>query len=84
MVEPVLKVIVPPEGRKFPPFTFKVPLTEKLAEVVVVPVTVRLLKVRTLLLTIDPPVIVMVPAVGAKVLLAFTVKAPLTEKLEVG
>ena len=37
-----------------------------------------------MLLTIEPPIIVMVPAVGARVLLAFTVKAPETEKDDVG
>ena len=81
-------VIVPPEGVRFPPETFRVLLTVKSLEVVVVPLTVRLLKTKLAvpppLLTIEPPVMVMVPLVGAKVLPKLIVKAPLTEKLFVG
>ena len=65
-----------------------VPATEKLLELVVMPAKVRLLKTKLFvappLLAIEPPVMVMVPAVGAKVLPELTVKAPATEKLAEG
>jgi len=84
----VAMVIVPLEGVRLPPETFKVPLTVKSLEVEVVPLTVKLLKTKLVvalpLLTIEPPVMVIVPSVGAKVLPLLTVKAPETEKLDVG
>lgn len=84
----VAMVIIPPEGVRLPPLTFKVLLTVKSLPVLVVPVTVRLLKTKLVvlppLLTMEPPVIVIVPSVGAKVLPELMVKAPLTKKLEVG
>ena len=81
-------VIVPPEGERLPPETFRVALTVKSEEVVVAPVIVRLLKTRLVvappLLTIEPPVKVIVPEVGARVIPVLTVNVPDTEKLAVG
>ena len=88
MVQPlVFIVIVPPEGERLPE-TFKVLLIVKSLEVLVVPLTVRLLKTKFVvlppLLTIEPPVMVIVPAVGAKVFPELMVKAPEIEKSAVG
>ena len=84
----VAMVIIPPEGVRLPPETFSVLLTVKSLEVLGLPVIVRLLKTKLLvdppLLTIEPPVKVIVPSVGAKVLPLLIVKAPLTEKSFVG
>jgi len=84
----VAMVIVPLEGVRLPPETFRVLLTVKSLEVEVILVTVRLLKTKFVvlppLLAIEPPVMVIVPSVGAKVLPELIVKAPLTEKLAVG
>jgi hypothetical protein len=86
--EPVFMVIVPADGDKLPPLTFNAAFISKLLEVAVVPVTVKLLNTKLEeappLLVMVPPVIVIVPAVGAKVLVELTVKAPETEKEEVG
>ena len=80
-------VMVPVEAVKLPE-TLSVLLIVKSLAVVAVPETVRLLKTRLVvappLLTMEPPVIVIVPSVGAKVLPLLTVKAPLTKKLDVG
>jgi hypothetical protein len=88
----VAMVIAPPDGLKVAVEELvRVPLMVKDEEVVTVApeAIVILLKTRLddapPLLTIDPPSVkVIVPAVGARVLPELTVKAPSTEKEEVG
>jgi hypothetical protein len=94
-VPPVIFMV--PLPVTFPPFTVMFPVPERVPEeavrspatvklvfAVTEPAIERLLNVNTLLLTIEPPVMVIVPAVGARVLVAFTVSAPLTEKEDAG
>ena len=88
MLPPLFMVIVPADGEKFAPVpTVKAPLTPKLLAVVTVAELAieRLLKVNVPELTMELPLfMVIVPAVGAKVLRALTVNAPLTENELVG
>jgi hypothetical protein len=82
-------VIVPPEGANvWLALTVNVAAMEKLAEgcVAGVPAIVKPLKVSVPLFVIPHPVpvIVIVPAVGVSVVLAFTVSVPLTEKFAEG
>lgn len=86
-----VKVPVAPEmmsaaaGEKVPS-TCMVPAVAKLPEPETVPLIVTLLKVRVPELEIEPeaPLIVIVPLVGAKVVLLLTVKVAATVKLAVG
>jgi len=86
-IDPPVIVIVPAEGLKVAVLELiRAPATLKEDAVVTVapdpmvsPWKTRLV-VAPPLLTIDPPVLVMVPPVGAKVIPAFTVRAPETLK----
>lgn len=81
--DPLVMVMVPEEGERFPPETSSADAIVKSEEVVVVPLTVKLLKTSDVPeFTIEPPVIVIVPDEGAKVAVVSFVKVPATEKLD--
>jgi hypothetical protein len=93
ILQPVVAiVIVPPDGLNVAVEELvKVPLMVKEEDVVTVAdaAMVKLLNTKLVvappLFTIDAPSVkVIVPAVGARVLVAFIVRAPSTEKEEVG